>query len=86
MNSRKNGETKARPSTWRSTDIVSAEIDLQRPLATSATLAINPQVDESVVERWLRSGRNAIPQYERDEELAIWMFRKMEAFARRFAK
>ena len=37
----------------------------------------------SVVVRWLERGRNAIPQYERDEKRAEWMYRKMEAFARR---
>ena len=35
------------------------------------------------MERWLRRGRNAIPQYERDEKRTGWMYRKMEAYARR---
>ena len=38
------------------------------------------------MDRWLRRGRNAIPQYERDEKRAGWMFRKMEAFSRRYGE
>ena len=35
----------------------------------------------SVVQHWLKRGRNAISQDEPDETHAEWMYRKMEAFA-----
>ena len=86
MNSWQNGGSKSRPLAGRLGEVVSAQNELQRPVVTSATLANTPQGDESVVERWLRRGRNAILQYERDEKRVGWMYRKMEAFARRYGE
>ncbi len=43
-------------------------------------------IDESGVGKWLRWGRNAIPQYERDVKRAEWIYRKMEVFAQRFGE
>ena len=77
------GGLKSSSHAGRLGEIVSAENELQRPVATSESPA---QVDETAVERWLRRGRNAIPQNERDENRADWMYRKMEAFARRFGE
>lgn len=35
-----------------------------------------------IVAQWLRRAESALPQYERDEKRASWMFQRMVAFAR----
>jgi hypothetical protein len=35
-----------------------------------------------LVQQWLRRAESALPQYERDEKRASWMFQRMVAFAR----